>query len=66
MSHTAPARAVQLAERAQFVRTHPGWTFADYDTAAAGDIAFQQAFEAMLASAQQQKRALAETDTRDG
>jgi hypothetical protein len=53
MGHTAPRRAVQLAERAQFVKDHPGWTFQDYDNAAAGDIAFMREYEKMLHSAEQ-------------
>lgn len=51
---TAPAAAIQLAERAQFVKDHPGWTFADYDAAAAGDILFQQEYEKILRECERQ------------
>lgn len=53
MSRTAPLHATRLAERAQFVKDHPGWTFADYDNAAAGDIAFQRSYEQMLRGVEQ-------------
>ena len=53
MQHTAPAKAIRLAERAQFVLDHPGWTFVDYDSAAAGDIAFMREFERMRAAVQE-------------
>lgn len=35
---TAPVQAVRAMERAQYVNQHPGWTYRDYDEAAAGDI----------------------------
>lgn len=52
MSRTAPGPAAKLAERAQFVKDHPGWTFADYDAAAAGDILFQVEYEKMRRGAE--------------
>jgi len=41
-----------MAERAQFVIDHPGWTFADYDNAKAGDILFMREYEKMLRAAE--------------
>ena len=38
-----------MFERAQFVNSHPGWTYRDYDEARAGDIAFDREFHAMIA-----------------
>ncbi len=35
---TAPAEAIRQMARARFVNEHPGWTYRDYDEAAAGDI----------------------------
>lgn len=64
MSHTAPKAAVQRAERAQFVREHPGWTFADYDAAAAGDIAFQREYERMRTAAERHALEKAQQDAR--
>lgn len=52
MASAAPRKALRLAERAQFVKDHPGWTFADYDAAAAGDIAFQREYERMRQEAE--------------
>jgi hypothetical protein len=52
MQHTAPVKALRLAERAQFVKDHPGWTFRDYDEANAGDILFMREFEKMLREAE--------------
>jgi hypothetical protein len=41
-----------LFERWLFVKEHPGWTYADYDAACAGDIAldaeFAKVYHAML------------------
>jgi hypothetical protein len=36
--------ATRLFERYLFVKQHPGWTYADYDAAAAGDIALDAEF----------------------
>lgn len=58
----APVQANQLAERAQFVKDHPGWTFTDYDTAAAGDILFMREYEKMLKAAEE--KALKEAQER--
>lgn len=55
MQSTAPKKAIMLAERAQFVLDHPAWKFADYDSAAAGDIAFLREFEKMRAVAQERE-----------
>lgn len=52
MASTAPASAVRLSERAQFVKDHPGWTFEDYDNAAAGDILFMREYEKMIREAE--------------
>lgn len=60
--HTAPIKARRLAERAQWIIDHPGWTFAAYDAAAAGDITFQRAYETMRREAEQQARARAEAE----
>ena len=49
-------------ERAQWIIDHPGWTFAAYDAAAAGDITFQRAYETMRREAEQQARARAEAE----
>lgn len=64
MSKTVPEKANRLAERAQFVKDHPGWTFADYDTARAGDIAFMREYEKMLRAAE--RKALEEAKARNG
>jgi hypothetical protein len=45
-------RALRLFERAQFVNSHPGWTYRDYDEASAGDIAFDLEYHAMIAPLQ--------------
>lgn len=63
MEPTAPVRANLLAARAQFIEDHPGWTFADYDTAAAGDIAFQNEYRKIVGACQ--RKALEEMQ-RDG
>ena len=52
MSKTTPLQAGLLAERAQFVMDHPAYTLAEYDRTPAGDIAFQRAYETMIAAAQ--------------
>lgn len=48
-------KATQLFERWLFVKEHPGWTYADYDAAHAGDIAldaeFAKIYHAMLEKA---------------
>ena len=36
--------AIRLFERYMFVKHHAGWTYADYDAAAAGDIALDAEF----------------------
>ena len=45
-----------MFERWLFVKEHPGWTYADYDAASAGDIAldaeFAKVYKAMLDKAQ--------------
>lgn len=41
---TAPARALRLMKRAQYVNEHPGWTYRDYDAANAGDIWFDEVY----------------------
>lgn len=41
---TAPVMATRLFERYMFVKHHSGWTYADYDAAAAGDIALDAEF----------------------
>jgi hypothetical protein len=41
---TAPVMATRLFERYMFVKHHEGWTYADYDAAAAGDIALDAEF----------------------
>lgn len=38
-----------MFERAHFVNSHPGWTYQDYDSARAGDIAFDREYQAMIA-----------------
>lgn len=38
MASTAPRKAITWYERHAWIEDHPGWTFADYDQAAAGDI----------------------------
>ena len=40
--------AVRLFERARFVAEHPGWTYRDYDEAAAADILFDREYRAMI------------------
>lgn len=49
---TVPPKANRLAERAQFIKDHPGWTFKDYDEARAGDITFMREYETMLRQAE--------------
>ena len=38
LASAAPLRALRWWERHHWVEDHPGWTFADYDAASAGDI----------------------------
>jgi hypothetical protein len=38
-----------LFDRAHFIHEHPGWTYLDYDAAAAGDILFDREYHAMIA-----------------
>jgi hypothetical protein len=58
-SKVAPQTVVRLAERAAFVLDH-GWTFEQYDNAAAGDIAFLREFERLRGEVEKQKLAQAE------
>ncbi len=46
---TVPALALRWFERARFVNEHPGWTYRDYDEAAAGDILLDRDYHALLA-----------------
>ena len=52
IQRTAPVMANRKAERAQFIIDHPGWTFKDYDEAAAGDIVFMLDYQKMLRAAE--------------
>jgi hypothetical protein len=45
---TAPSDAVKAFERYKFVNGHAGWTYRDYDEAAASDILLDKDFTAML------------------
>jgi hypothetical protein len=45
----APQKALRLFDRAHFIHEHPGWTYRDYDAAAAGDILFDREYHAMIA-----------------
>lgn len=51
---TAPIEAIRLAERAQFILDHPGWTFEDYDNAAAGDLLFLTEYQKMAGARDRQ------------
>ena len=62
-SKVAPQNIVRLAERAAFVLDHAGWTFEQYDNAAAGDIAFLREFERLRGEVDKQKLAQAESKT---
>ncbi len=46
---TAPVTALRWWDRARFVNEHPGWTYRDYDEAAAGDIQLDADYRAIKA-----------------
>jgi len=45
---TAPDAAVKWFDRMKFVHDHSGWTFRDYDEAAASDILLDRDWHTMM------------------
>jgi len=52
LATTAPLRAWRWHERHRWIEEHPGWTFADYDAASAGDILLHGEYQKMTHEAE--------------